>query len=725
MLNMLMIPPRFNSNVKGTPDIYSINKHIKNKQRKYSRSKSKYRKSKILKQIQSSRKQYNKLVEQQVFQTQLELMEDLSKDPSSAYQKLCQIKNKTTKAQVFCEIDEMIEFQKEHFNHKQHEWKKDFLSTEDINKSKEIIAKIFTTKIIKSELQHLNIKKASGGMLPSIALKFLPRNGAKVIRHLFSLSYLNGEIPKSWNESGLVEIFKNKGSSDDPKYYRPVSLLVTLRKLFEKIIYYFHFREKLIPSNKQHGFCTSRSTLTQLHYVNNLISKFRKKGDVIMGSLDLSSAFDCIIYDDIVRFTRDKLDKNDLNVIRSLIVNQSIYLTRDSQKSSINMKKGVPQGGTLSPMLFSFVIDKIISELNYDCNKLAICLYADDIFIISNDTIYFNQILKQITDLLINYSFKPNPNKYQICASKDVDVQLNQLNIKQSPWIKYLGVHLNCTGIDYDKEISWKKSKLAFLKKQYRQINNDLSGNSLENTGHLFHGRTLFTKGVIESIISYGITLWNRHHLPKLESIRRNAINGLFSNTRKIHELLGKFHNADELYSKARISSENQIYNVIKQLQNEDLETPDIYIDLLKCNTSISNNINEYEPLVHETREELDAAVEERLVEMWDSNEAKRATNLPISSTLLQLLLKNKYFYNYTHHVLRLGVKFLMGHFPIKKGICKMCMQPFDSLFHFEGECTNNYKHWDEMYIYNILKSGTEDQIFDLLKSLKNIITPA
>eukprot|EP00834_Sanchytrium_tribonematis_P003214 NODE_117_length_18329_cov_0.420954.p11 type:complete len:111 gc:universal NODE_117_length_18329_cov_0.420954:12600-12268(-) len=106
---------------------------------------------------------------------------------------------------------------------------------------------------------------------------------------------------------------------------------------------------------------------------------------------------------------------------------------------------------------------------------------------------------------------------------------------------------------------------------------------------------------------------------------------------------------------------------------------------------------------------------------MWDTNEAKRASNLPISSALLQLLLRKKYFYNYTHHVRKLGVKILMGHFPSKLGYRKMCSQPCDSLFHFEGECTNNYKQLDENYIYSIFRNGTETQIFDLLKLLKNI----
>eukprot|EP00834_Sanchytrium_tribonematis_P004173 NODE_190_length_13461_cov_0.525595.p9 type:complete len:163 gc:universal NODE_190_length_13461_cov_0.525595:12187-12675(+) len=162
------------------------------------------------------------------------------------------------------------------------------------------MSQLFTTNKIKSELKYLSIIKAPGGLIPTIAYKFLPRNDIKTFRHLFSLFYFKGEIPNSWSDLGIVEIFKNKGSSEDPKYYRPISLLVPLRKLYEKIIYYQGLKNKLIPSYRQHGFCASRSTNTQLYYVHNFINQFKKEGSVIMGSLDLSSAFDRIIYDDMI-----------------------------------------------------------------------------------------------------------------------------------------------------------------------------------------------------------------------------------------------------------------------------------------------------------------------------------------------------------------------------------------------------------------------------------------
>eukprot|EP00834_Sanchytrium_tribonematis_P006920 NODE_560_length_6068_cov_0.517005.p1 type:complete len:1953 gc:universal NODE_560_length_6068_cov_0.517005:181-6039(+) len=701
----LGIIPRFNANVNRTKDIQSINKKIKINQRKFKRTRNKSKKKQLLKQIQQSRAFYNAEAKKQVIETQLEVVEELFKDPNAAYHKLCEIKNKISKTNLFCDIQDMLDYQKQHFNHRTHEWIKQELTETEKLRTKLVISQLFTTNKIKSELKYLNIKKASGGLIPTIAYKFLPRNGIKTI---ISLSYFTGEIPNSWSESGIVEIFKNKGSSEDPKYYRPISLLVPLRKLYEKIIYYHRLKNKLIPSYRQHGFCASRSTNTQLHYVHNLINQFKKEGNVIMGSLDLSSAFDGIIYDDIYSIASQNLEKHDLNALRSLLVNQSLHLLRDNNKQNVKMKKGVPQGGTLSPMLFSFVIDKVLSELDYDPTKLAICLYADDIFLISNDPKYFEMILNKLTDLFLTFSFEPNPDKYQICSNEPVNIKINDQIIKQSPWIKYLGVHLDHTGICYEQELKWKKSKLAFLSKKFKTMMTEqqTSSKKFEKVGHLFHGKSLFAKGVIESVLSYGLSLWDKSYLSELESIRRVAINGLFSNTRLIHEYLCKFKNTEELHLTSRISSEKQLINFIEQLESNSINTPQSYLITIKHNTSFSEDLTTRIELECANKEDLNERIDERLDRMWNENSAKRATRLPLDSALMVMLKKHKYHYNYTHHVLKLGIKLIMGDFPFRNGACTMCNQPYDSLFHFEGECLNNYMDWSEDSIYEVLNNG-------------------
>eukprot|EP00834_Sanchytrium_tribonematis_P006403 NODE_467_length_7071_cov_0.830752.p6 type:complete len:133 gc:universal NODE_467_length_7071_cov_0.830752:5908-6306(+) len=130
-------------------------------------------------------------------------------------------------------------------------------------------------------------------------------------------------------------------------------------------------------------------------------------------------------------------------------------------------------------------------------------------------------------------------------------------------------------------------------------------------------------------------------------------------------------------------------------------------------------------PLMYESKEELQVEVERRLEKMWMTNNAKRGGQLPLNSALMEILNSHKYHYCYSHHVSRLAIKFIMGDMPFRGGGCKMCHQPYDSLEHFSLECTNNYLGLDESEIYRVFNNGSEEQIFDLLKSLKSIIIPA
>eukprot|EP00834_Sanchytrium_tribonematis_P004596 NODE_236_length_11993_cov_1.471078.p2 type:complete len:825 gc:universal NODE_236_length_11993_cov_1.471078:7666-10140(+) len=698
--------------------IETLSKNIKRLQRKYGRSSSNKNRSKLLKKIKKKRKVFNKMVEQQVYQTRIDKINEFNTNSTLAYHEMCKIKNITSKSNDFCKLEDMIQYQKQHFGGDTVNWpkKEQSINSEEIVK---MANEIFTRTIIKRELRYLNCKKASGGIIPTIAYKFLPSNGIKIIKRLLCLCYSSGDIPESFKFSTLVEIYKNKGNKDNPVFYRPVSLLVILRKIYEKIMYYNKLQQLLIPTYRQHGFCSSRGTLTQLHYVNNLIKNYGQNGDVFMASLDLSSAFDNIDWQDIQDVFQNKLDSQDFNVIRSLINKQCIQLKRDNNRNIIEMRKGVPQGGTLSPLIFSYLLDHIVSSLEIDHSKLSLCLYADDIFTISNDLEYLETTLNRITNKLEEHSFCANVNKYQFCGPPDLAITVQNTTIQSIPYIKYLGVHLDLKGIHYEVETAHKKRKLEMI---LSEINSTKQ--------QLFHAKPLFIKGVLDPILSYGLALWSPEKIFELEKLRITFTTSLFGHSRKIHEYLCEFNNCNELYHKSRIQLESQIKNIIEQLRN--INTPVWYINTLKANTEQANteqanSIFQYCPLFFNTSKDVDDSKRIRLEHEWNNNLAKRGSQLNTNSNLIKLLKKQKFTYIYSHHILRLGVRFMMGDLPFRIDAgCELCWQPYeDGLQHFELDCTD-YRRVDylETRIYNTFKNGTENEIFDILKKLKSVTTP-
>ena len=53
---------------------------------------------------------------------------------------------------------------------------------------------------------------------------------------LFNIVFDSGIIPESWTCGVIKQIYKNKGSPEDPSNYRPITLLSCIGKLFTAII---------------------------------------------------------------------------------------------------------------------------------------------------------------------------------------------------------------------------------------------------------------------------------------------------------------------------------------------------------------------------------------------------------------------------------------------------------------------------------------------------------
>ena len=171
-------------------------------------------------------------------------------------------------------------------------------------------------------------------------------------------SIVSGEVPAHWKEAIVVPILK-KGESSDVNNYRPVSCLVAASKVMEKVIcnQVTRFMEVngLLPQN-QHGFRARRSTMTALTAMQKEWIKNSEDG-LVTGILiwDLSAAFDTVDTELLcLKLGLYGFDHRSCAWFRP-------YLTGRSQRVRIgramspplNLVSGVPQGGTLSPIVFT------------------------------------------------------------------------------------------------------------------------------------------------------------------------------------------------------------------------------------------------------------------------------------------------------------------------------------------------------------------------------------
>ena len=112
---------------------------------------------------------------------------------------------------------------------------------------------------------------------------------------MINFCILNRSLPSEWKQARLTPVFK-RGIDTDKANYRPVSILTSLSKVFEKVIYdqtwnAFH---SVLSSNlsgfmKTHSCCTALLKMTE-----DWRNSISNKEAVAAVAVDLSKAFDAI-----------------------------------------------------------------------------------------------------------------------------------------------------------------------------------------------------------------------------------------------------------------------------------------------------------------------------------------------------------------------------------------------------------------------------------------------
>ena len=188
-------------------------------------------------------------------------------------------------------------------------------------------------------------------------VKFIKPILIKPITVMINQMLNTGIFPDKLKIAKIKPLFK-KGDSKAFNNYRPISLLPSISKIFEKVIYdqtYSYFQNNDIFYSSQYGFRQGHSTeYAALELVDKITQHLDKNKTPINFYLDLSKAFDTLDHPILIHKLKFYGIKGTaLQLFQSYLSNRLQFVEYDDTMSdTLEISTGVPQGSVLGPLLF-------------------------------------------------------------------------------------------------------------------------------------------------------------------------------------------------------------------------------------------------------------------------------------------------------------------------------------------------------------------------------------
>lgn len=374
-------------------------------------------------------------------------------------------------------------------------------------------------------LYDINPKKAPGfDLITGKVLQKLTPKCIKLLTFIYNAVLRLRYFPNQWKVAQIILLPKPGKKPEDVTSYRPISLLPTLSKVFEKLLFKrlkpVLEEKKLIPDH-QFGFRGQHSTIEQVHRITKKISNdLENKRYCSAAFLDISQAFDKVWHEGLRYKLKKSLPYHFYEILKSYLSDRHFLVKHQEEYTKLYpISSGVPQGSILGPVLY------LLYTADLPTTKSATtATFADDTAVLASHTdpgcasINLQDNLNKIQDWLRKWRMKANETKsihvtFTTRRETCPPVKLNNCTLPQADDAKYLGMHI-------DRRLTWRKhifSKRKQLGKKLTQMYwliGRTSKLSLENKLALY-------KSIITPIWTYGIQLWGTASVSNIEILQR------------------------------------------------------------------------------------------------------------------------------------------------------------------------------------------------------------